>query len=465
MPTDSVSSLDEAEVSVLSEVYAKQYVRSSGALASDFNDPVKQNYLLRLRERGLVSLGKFYRFDTLRCSDSGHGIAAKRLAGYFEALQLEFKTKLRRIPSKVYRFLVFDCIGSGSTWPAQKQSYYLFDWRQFPFSDSRVQEFTAKFFSILEEESETIPILGKTLNYVSTRGGEIRDVEYVFPPETMSALQAVSEVRSGLSLDDSRLFRIVQFFSNVAPYLTKNGLPVKGSTDVREFVWQRLTSLDLREEDIIPLVSELSRNKVCSPWSGLYASRVPFTIDDPTGLKIYLSNNIAKRAVDGLLARQDGATMEWEDRKDQPQLVVTADSEFRRETELFREIAMLEFALRELIETRLTKAFGNKWDEVLPTSISASWAERKKNDLRDSFEPEENIINYADLLDYGEILTCSKFRSIFQDMFADAEKTKVALRDINSGRNRVMHHRTITDQVYVVTYHNLNWIKSRLSTN
>lgn len=461
--------LGEAEASVLSGIYVKQHIRESGVLYSEYDDQNGREAVRRLEVAGYVVSDRFYKFLTLRCTESGAKLASSRIREFLELQHDHLRTEMSRIPQKVCRFLVSDCLASKSSWPTEKKDYFFaLDWRQFPLQDQRVWDYSLMLFSFLERESKTVPLAARTRNYVSTGGGALRDEEFTFPPETTTELSRLLIIDSGLSLDESRPFRVAQFLTDVAPYLTP-----ESQMDVREFVWQKLSALSLKEGDIAAMINdELTKDGVCSEWKGLYTAKLPFLVFDGTALRMYVRRSLVAPGVDRLV-KFDLAGQE----EVQARLAggITADvlpfsssqgggSELKTTIEMFREIAMLEVALRELIETRLRTAFGKEWVLQLPPAISSAWDQKRKEDEKASLEPEQDPIKYADFSDYAEILTSKKFRSLFQDKFGDIEKTKVALNEIkDGGRNRVMHLRTITDESYYTTSRWIRWTKDQLA--
>ena len=65
-PSDSPRErpIEESEANVLSHIYVKQNVRSSGVLASEFEVPSLRKSVGKLEDGGLVVPDKFYRFET-----------------------------------------------------------------------------------------------------------------------------------------------------------------------------------------------------------------------------------------------------------------------------------------------------------------------------------------------------------------------------------------------------------------
>lgn len=78
-----MNSVEEVEAEVLTQIYAKQHIRRSGVLASEYDEPDGRRAVGRLEEAGYVVSDRFYRFDTIRCTDAGSKLASNRIREFF----------------------------------------------------------------------------------------------------------------------------------------------------------------------------------------------------------------------------------------------------------------------------------------------------------------------------------------------------------------------------------------------
>ena len=153
------------DTDLLLEVYLKQHVRDEGVLIIVFAE--KSVDIASLVESGYVLQDNYYRFETLKCSETGITKAQEFLLSSLEKKAGAVKEALIEIPMKLSKFLVGDCISRQSTWPTERTDKPLPDWRSLPFSDNRIWDAIFKILSVLEKHR----LISKTRGYVSTRGG------------------------------------------------------------------------------------------------------------------------------------------------------------------------------------------------------------------------------------------------------------------------------------------------------
>jgi hypothetical protein len=435
------------ESDVLLEIYIKQHIRREGVLASDFSN--RKEIIAQLRNFGYIEPLRYYKFDTLLCTENGAISAGKSLQESIQKRRDNIKSIIDQIPKPVLRFLARDCVRDSSTWPVNRDYFTFFDWRRIPLEDDRIWTISFKLFSDFETEGLVL----RTSDYVSTRGGELRESKFTFSSEVNSILKEAVSNSIGLTVDESKPFRIAYFLQDVSPYFAA----YKGA-DPRELVWQKMEAYFLSEEDLKKTLQLFSEKQVTSVWNGFLPSKPPFEILDPVAFKISISTMLVKPGIDKLLT----SSVKPSNEQSQPG-TSTIDSGFERMGSLFNDISLLEITLRNLIEERLSKLYGKTWANQIPQDILQNWEGRKKDDIRESQEPESELINYADFSDYARII--EKFKSPFRDFFPDVSKTVVILNEINSIRKRVMHSRTITDEAYYSALRWIRWLKDRLPQN
>ena len=106
------------------------------------------------------------------------------------------------------------------------------------------------------------------------------------------------------------------------------------------------------------------------------------------------------------------------------------------------ELYHFEIQLRNFIKMKLGKNWQKIIEKDLPKVIQG-WNEKFNKDLKWMIDPEEDVMNYADLGDYLAIIEKKQKMLDLQKDRLNAVTTK--LRDwYNCGRNPVMHVRTLT---------------------
>jgi len=117
--------------------------------------------------------------------------------------------------------------------------------------------------------------------------------------------------------------------------------------------------------------------------------------------------------------------------------------------EFYVLVSSFEKDLRNFIETKLGKGFVKRLENDLPPVVD-EWKKRAEADRRWGIEPERDLINYALLTDYTQII--KKYRRIFA---SDDEESGEIVTNLkiyaNNGRNPLMHCRTLTSQKYYAT--------------
>ena len=75
--------------------------------------------------------------------------------------------------------------------------------------------------------------------------------------------------------------------------------------------------------------------------------------------------------------------------------------------------------------------------------LVGEWEHRRKTDEEWGIEPEKDLINYATMSDYFEIIR--RYSRLFTRSSQERSDVETKLRDFaNYGRNPLMHCRTIT---------------------
>ncbi len=440
--------LDGEYIKLIYEIYIKQHIRDgTGVLTTEFDD--RKERVSGLISSGFIVKGRFYKFETLQCTETGIQMARKQIDQIINKEMQSMKGQIENIPPRLLDFFIYDCLGDRLYWPIEKRRYLFFDWRQIPLDDDRVWTQCLKLFTILEEYGLSI----RTQNYVSTRGGEFRDKEFVFSPETITLLRQISLRKEGLTVEESKRFRLAYLLSDITPYITSATPP-----DVREFIWQKLNTNALTEADLAQSLNQLHNDRIVSEWRGLLSSKLPFEILDQTGFKIQLDSLLIKPSVEELFKFQRVVQYSSTIRS-----LIPVDDFLKKYEDLYVQIVTLEDALRKLIKQKLTAQFNGGWQGQIPSQIVEGWKRKEKDDNNESVEPEKELINYADFSDYAQII--GKFKKIFHDVFPDIERAVVELNRINNlGRKRVMHFRTISDEVYHIAMQSIRWVKDRLNS-
>ncbi|UCE16103.1 MAG: hypothetical protein JSV12_00320 [Candidatus Bathyarchaeota archaeon] len=126
-------------------------------------------------------------------------------------------------------------------------------------------------------------------------------------------------------------------------------------------------------------------------------------------------------------------------------------------------ISSFERELRNFLKEKIGKGWVKRLRNDLRPVVER-WEERKNNDAKWGIEPERELINYADLTDYIQIV--KRYRRIFTESDEELSRVRHFLEQLaNYGRNPLMHCRTLDQKKYWTTQAAVDylreWIKRR----
>jgi len=430
------------EEDVLLKIYIGQYIRPEGILQREIKEKQEAQNLL---SKGLIKENRWYRWHLFLTTDKGSQIASALLKRRLEERKNELKVKFRDIPKRALTFILKE---SSESFPfnnlvfSTKKRIWLEKAEDKIISDSRIWALRDKIFSILQEMGFCV----KTHTYVSTRGGELRELCYVISPETRSFLLDNFSAPYFTS-DERNALKVYSFLTSVSRILGSEDLDF-----IRQRFYELLKSYSLDEEQVAAFIQEMAKKGITSNYKGLLSEDKPFNIKDPTRFNIYLHEAILEPTINHLLEK-GGEIAQYKIEKKFPSLSETkAELGMLDYDELGRFYVMisnLERELREFLKTKLGKGWLKILRKELPQVIN-NWEKLKKKDEKWGIEPEKDIMNYASCEDYIQII--KKFKNLFTDNDEDLAMVIAYLKIwYNQGRNPLMHCRTVNMQKFLTT--------------
>lgn len=167
-------------------IYIGQNVRDEGILKQDSYLKKMDSIVQFLLNQEIVEQSRWYRFDVLRISYRFtvpiREITEERLQSEKEKL----RSALQLIPENLLSLLVFEYLSDDLSFPVKKD--WLLDWRDMLLENNTVRKCKRSLFKILMDCGFCV----KTNSYVSTRGGELRDAEYVVNAEVRKVLEEIA---------------------------------------------------------------------------------------------------------------------------------------------------------------------------------------------------------------------------------------------------------------------------------
>jgi len=441
------------EEDVLLKIYIGQNIRSQGILQEEIEEKEKAQSLL---SKGLIKENHWYRWDLFLTTDEGAQIASTLLRKRLEKKKNELKVKFKGIPKRALTFII-------------KRPSYLYNnlvfstdrpliiWAEDKIlCDGRLWILRDKIFTVLREMGFCV----KTYMYVSTRGGELRELCYVLSPEIHSFLLDNFSVTDFTSNERNAL-KLYSFLTGASRILDSVDLDF-----IRQRFYELLKEYSLNEEQVAVFIQETAKEGITSNYRGLLSKDKPFDIKDLTRFNIYLDKAILEPAVNRLLEK-GGKITQYETKKKFPSLSETkAELGILDYDELGRFYVMIssfESELREFLKAKLGKGWLKILREELPQVVN-DWENLKKKDEKWGIEPEKDIMNYANCEDYIQII--KKFKKIFTDNDEDLAIIIAQLKIwYNQGRNPLMHCRTVNMQKFLTTKSAIEflerWIKRK----
>ncbi len=426
----------------LKKIYIGQNIRSEGILYSSFiNEEIQVKNLL---EKDLIKENHWYRHKLYLTTDRGGQIAKEILYYELEAKKDKLRQILDNIPKNLLKFLLFEYFAKSFRFPLGSPRYFTFEWRDAILSDSRTIIASNKILSELEKMGFCV----RTPYYVSTRGGELREVCYVISPEIQERLLTIKSELKGLEVPIKKKCIIFYFLTNKVLHLLR---PPESKNDeyinqVRQEYWNRLESMSLTEEDIKPLVDEMYKKGITTEYRGLFAKDLPFEIIDEDRYRAYLKRVLIDPVLSYLFEEHGEQIVVNEKNKIKEELEASKTKEklppgvISKEELLnfFDELGEFERKIRNFIVSKLGKDLKQCKNKKLIERLK----ERKKEEelLIGSSGP---LIDYATIEEYAVIITSSW--DVFKEYFNEKEEVTIPLKLINIyARRPIAHFRALT---------------------
>jgi len=425
------------EQEVLLKIYIGQNIRKEGILQSELYG---QEQIQSLRSKKLIRENHWYLYQFLTTNE-GSEFGSKLVIERIKDKEEELQNKLRDIPQRALSFFIKRHISKKLVFSIEKPRWSNL-WEDHILADNRIWILWDRLLSALE----ALGLCVKTYNYVATRGGELRDLCYVISYEVQEFLTKL-RAPSDFTQKQEEILRLYPVLLSASRILTTDDLGY-----ARQEYYELLKYHSVAEEQIAGIVNDMNKIKITSEYRGLLSESKPFDIIDQNRFQIYLDKNIIEPAVNMLL-EMGGEFKEYAIKEEMPNLSeVKIELGFLEPGELgafYISVSGLERQLREFIKEKLGKGWIKRIENDLP-NVVRGWEEKTKKDEKWGIEPEKDLMNYADLGDYIEII--KKFNRMFFDGDDDLGDIITHLRIwYNHGRNPIMHARTVNKQKFFTT--------------
>ena len=345
--------------------------------------------------------------------------------------------ELHTIPKKALGFLL---INLDYNIFEKTRSKWVRDWKDFILHNSQMFDFSIEFCRILQ--AHRLAVLAH--DYVSSKGGRIDPEKYVFPKEVKEYLMRNLKL---IPLDYEEINRSIIFYTL---YKVKEDiLPIRSEAKRRNNFWNLLRVLPFDESAIKLLIDKFKDEKITTEYSEIDNEQFLFKILDESRFEIKLNNLVV-----------DFVSEIIEGKKKEPSIPLKkAAQPFRLHSELFALIGNFEIGLRSYLLNEMQAVFKEdekEWYHQLKEielmgnqspfrTIYEKLESRRKEDLKNKILPEDELIYYADITDYKDIIL--KNWRIFENKFGkihlSKEKFEHGMNELNKIRRKVMHLRDI----------------------
>lgn len=433
----------------LVKIYIGQNIREEGILQSQV-DRERASILL---SRKLIKENRWYTLDLYLTTTEGKKLAEDMIRKNVADAEQVFENKVKDIPRRIIAFLIQRYLSRGLTFPAQRPEFceFIDTWPKRLLSDWKIWCFCEKFFNALL----AMGLCVKTYTYVSTRGGELRELQFVISPEVQEFLKR-KFLETDFPIEEEKNLKIFDVLIRIKNFLRGDNLEF-----IREKFYELLTEYDISENEIASIIDKMSEVSISSKYEGLLSNKKPFEIWDLGRFRIYLDDVLIKPAIKFLLGERQKAIIlpithrlpELEKVKEELG-ILDPDEKVR----FFLAITEFEVQLRQFIKIKLGDGWETRIKNDLP-EIVKNWEDRKRKDKKWGIDPERDLLNYSDLSDYIQIFR--KYNRIFFSNDEERGDVESHLKDwYNFGRNPLMHARTVNKEKYHATLAAIKFLQS-----
>ena len=355
--------------------------------------------------------------------------------------------ELADIPKKALGFFLLNM--NSRIFESERQTSFV-DWKDFILYKTKMFEFSQKFCEVLDKKKLAV----RTNDYVSSNGGNIIREKYVVPDEVKEYLIKTLDTIP-FSVDET--YQATLFYTMYR--IRKEIVYVNGEEKRRNTYWNLLGTLPFDESIIKQFVGQFQKEGITTEYLEIEKEHFLFSINDLSRYDVKLEK-ILGAFVSGVLEGE---------RKIEEVLLTKASSKpselLRLHSDLFKLIGNFEMRFREYLISEMRAAFKEneyEWYGLLReislkdalTSDTHSPVKnlydklqfRKNQDERNKIWPEDELIYYADITDYKEIIlrNWKIFEGRFKQIDLTKEKFEHGMNELNKIRRKVMHLRDIT---------------------
>lgn len=434
--------LTKEEKEILKEIYIGQNIRLEGIRKKHFNQEQLLTIEKLITPHKLVEEGNFYGTNVIKTTEKGESLGKEIIQEIINKTKELLLKELKNIPGPVLEFLFFDY--PLSIYEMKGEKNYFSSWTGFLINIEKINENVNKLSDILSECNLEV----KTHYYVSTRGGETRNLYTIFPNEFKDFLVMSNLISHGLPEDIKEQIKLFYILFKI-----KEILNIEDYDARRRNYWTMLQETKIDETQIKQIIDKFKSKKITTEYKLVTDENFLFQIKD-----IARYDEFLKKLVDDYLT----SVLEGKIKPITKQKIQKAkfekNSSLNNHAKTFVVLGDFELRIRNFILNRMregdeeNKEWYEKLEKIksnnLDISLLGILKRRESEDKKNRILPEEELLFYADITHYKDIILTfwePYFKKDFDNAGMSKEKFEHEMIEINKTRRKVMHLRELTD--------------------
>ena len=434
--------LTKEEKEILKEIYIGQNIRPEGIRKKHFNQEQLPTIKKLITPLKLVEENNFYRIEVLKTTEKGESVGKEIIQDIIDKNKEVLLKEIKKIPKPVLEFLFFDY--PNPIYEISYERYYFFDWKEFLVNTKHIRGNVNKLSDILHKCNLEV----KTLYYVSTGRGETRNLHIIFPYELKDFLAKSNLVSQGLSETVKEQIKLFYLLFKV-----KEILNIEDYDTRRRNYWTMLQEMEIDEKQINQIIDKFKKLGITTEYNLVTNENFLFKIKDASRYDVFL-----EKLVDDYLIRVlEGKIKPVKTQKIQ-KVKIEIDPSLSNHAKAFAVLGDFELRIRSFILKRMREGDdeNKEWYEKLKEIKSSNLGipllgelkRRENEDKKNRILPEEELLFYADITHYKDIILKfwePYFKKDFDNAGMSKEKFEHEMIEINKIRRKIMHLRELTD--------------------
>ena len=250
-----------------------------------------------------------YRFRLFCTTEKGSKIGKIAVTNLIEKNKDNLERFLSEQPQKVLNFIIrkhyLEKGDEKFIYPVDTRGIEVINWKDRLRKSNKIHR---AWITVLSE-LEVVGLCIRTPYYVSTSGGELREENYVIPPEVFAFLM---EHCPKESLTDEE-YEKIELYDFLSDFTRKSDLPPDVFGDV---YWNKLMKVTLDQEKVKEAVDKMTDFGITSEYLGSDSLEAPFSIKDKIRYVDWLEKNLLEPVIESSL--EPSKIGETEEKKDKP---------------------------------------------------------------------------------------------------------------------------------------------------